>query len=104
MLAGALATAQTVTESSEQEPIVGSWRWFNEKVVQIKADGTVTDITNNGKYHGRWKCTDVKKRLYTIQWNDGLFEDYATLSQDGKKLHMINHDKFKHTAVKIIPL
>ena len=104
MLAGASVNAQTVTESPEQDPIEGSWRWFNRIVVQIKADGTFTDITSNGKSKGKWKCTDFKKRRYTLQWNDGLIEDYATLSKDGKKLHMINHDKFKHTAVKIIPL
>ena len=101
MLAGASVNSQTVAKTSEQDPIVGRWRWFNEKVVQIEADGTFKE---NLKPVGKWKCIDSKQRRYTIQWGDGAIEDYATLSQDGKKLRMRNHNGFKHTAERIIPL
>jgi hypothetical protein len=102
VLAGGSATAQTsATESSEQEPIVGKWRWFNKTVVEIKANGT---FFCGGQFMGKWKCTDAQDRSYTIQWGEGAIEDYGTLSYDGTKLRMRNHDGFKHTAVKINPL
>lgn len=84
-----------------QDPIVGKWRWFNETMVQIETDGT---FSCNGQLAGKWKLTDEDNRHYTIRWGSGNIEDYAKLSQDGKKLRIRNHDGFKHTAERIKPL
>ena len=92
-----LPTSSDVKDAT-QDPIAGKWRWFNEAMVQIDADGT---FSCNGQLAGTWKLTDEDNRRDTIRWGSGNIEDYATLTQDGKKLRMRNHDGFKHVAQRI---
>jgi hypothetical protein len=67
-----------------ERTIVGTWKWFNGKTVEVRPGGTCVDFPK--EYDGTWSGSG---RNYVLQWSKGgkvLFTDKLTLSEDGSTL------------------
>ena len=73
------------------EPIVGDWTW-GHGVNHVREDGTA-----NGS--GVWKR--LANDRYEFSWSGGKWIDKATLSQDGKKLHVTDKKGNKATSERV---
>ncbi|MGV8057647.1 MAG: caspase family protein [Smithellaceae bacterium] len=80
-------------ETTKLLDISGSWHPEHAPGnVFINSDGTCVYkgflvVTIGGK----WKCTDPRKRIFSIVWNHG-YTDVMTLSADGQRLEGVNNN------------
>lgn len=82
-----------VTESAST--IVGNWKWFNNRVYDIRVNKTIYEGTVNV---GTWTLNTSP--VHTLVWNNG-YTDTLTLSVDGTKLDGTNQKGRKVTGTKI---
>ncbi|HEY1120717.1 MAG TPA: hypothetical protein VGE67_03920, partial [Haloferula sp.] len=75
------SSSQSALPNSD-DPVIGSWDWFNGHVVELRADGTVKNL-NNG-WTATWRHTGNKNglRLYELTWQGGEYLDKLSLSDD----------------------
>lgn len=85
-------------KAEENIALVGKWRWVDKQVVTVAAD--LTFKSGNGR-KGTWKWKEGTERTYIVTWDDGLYVDEVTISQDGKSLSGRNNDKKKIKAERI---
>lgn len=90
------AVISMLDKKSADEPgldLTGNWR-------PVHAAGNVT-FYNTGiciykgflivTISGKWSCTDIKKRIFSIVWDHG-YTDTVTLSLDGQRLEGVNNN------------
>ncbi|QJE96620.1 protein kinase domain-containing protein [Luteolibacter luteus] len=63
------------------DPVVGRWKWIHDEVIDVRADGTVTNEINSMK--GTWS---LDKGKYVFTWDGGNWVDTLMLSPDGEAL------------------
>jgi hypothetical protein len=82
------------------DPIVATWRWFNDVRVTCRDDGSFD--ANNGQ-KGVWKnvSTKGKEATYEFQWDGGVYIDTLTILRGGKSLAGQNQNGFKVTAERV---
>jgi hypothetical protein len=78
----------TATRVGDNDPLVGTWNWFNGGTATIQADGT---LLRNGKKSGTWEVIDAAQRRYRLTWPPYKAVDDVTLSADGKSLEGKNN-------------
>src|SRR5215213_3686843 len=83
------------------DPIVGEWRYFNNHIVTITADGRLA----SPKAAGTWEFTNNKEleRKYKLTWQGGLFVDTLVLSRDGNRLAGKNQKGERVSAARVAP-
>lgn len=69
--------------SLSAQSIAGAWHWFTDQIVTIQSDGT---FLAEGGRNGTWRLRPGSSREYILSWDGGRFEDYLSLSPDGRKL------------------
>jgi hypothetical protein len=84
------------------DPIIATWRWFNDVRVTCRDDGSFD--ANNGQ-KGVWKnvSTKGKEATYEFQWDGGVYIDTLTILRGGKSLAGQNQNGFKVTADRVEP-
>jgi hypothetical protein len=60
---------------------VGKWRWLSGELTELRADGTASADTLEGK----WKWMDKKTGFFDIHWNQGTVVKLK-LSKDGSNI------------------
>jgi len=75
-------------QASAADSPVGSWKWFNNDTIVVKADATVW---RDDKQLGEWEWTDKAKGDFTILWQ-AIRKDKLTLSTDGNKISGVSAD------------
>lgn len=92
----------TAAPGAKADPIVGKWRFFNDHVVTITADGR---LTSSKGATGTWTFANDKEleRKYSLNWQEGLNIDEMRLSRDGKHLEGKNQRKDKVSADRVSP-
>lgn len=75
--------------------IVGNWKWFNNRVYDIRVNKTIYE---GAVAVGTWTLNTPP--VHTLNWNSG-YTDTLTLSADGTKLDGTNQKGKKVTATKI---
>lgn len=83
------ASSQPTTTSPPEKVIssvVGTWTWFNGKVITLTKNGIVL---LGGNQIGNYSCTG---NICKFRWNGGNYIDTLTLSDDGKKLDGTNQN------------
>ena len=92
-----VASSSLAADTTVADPIVGRWRWFNNTIYVLNADGTTTP----GK--GRWKCVSPEQtpRKYVIDWKEELWIDTLYLEKNGTTLSGHNQKGRKITASRL---
>ncbi|MFC5454708.1 hypothetical protein [Prosthecobacter fluviatilis] len=80
------------------EPFVGTWRWKDGFVANIREDGTANS-------DGTWKR--VVRHLndstsYDLRWGTGERVDHFTVHRDGKQMHGRNHLGAELSAERVL--
>ena len=90
------------TPAPKPNPIVGKWRYFNNHIVTITADGRLA--SSNGST-GAWEFSNNKEveRKYKLTWNGGVFIDALVMSRDGNHLVGKNQKGEKISADRVAP-
>lgn len=57
--------------------IAGCWQWFNNAMITIRPDGTMTA----GPFNGRWQLVDGGRRMYRFTWPEPV--DTVAIYPDG---------------------
>lgn len=73
--------------------LVGCWRWANNAVIEIRADGSIS----SGPFAGEWRRR--APRQYTLTWPEPV--DTLTLSSDGRRLSGGNQYGVAVTATRV---
>ena len=96
-----LSAEANATPATKPDPLVGEWRYFNDHVVTITADGKLA----SPKATGTWEFTNNKEveRRYKLTWEGGLFIDTLLLSRDGSRLTGKNQKGDKISATRVAP-
>lgn len=84
-------------QASAADSPVGSWKWFNNDSIVVKADSTVW---RDDKQLGEWAWADKSKLEFTILWQ-AIRKDKLQLSADGDKISGVNADGEPVSAVRI---
>jgi len=98
VLCALLAFSAIAADSTDTDPIVGRWRWFNNRIFVFNADGTTTPN------EGHWKCVSPNQipRKYVIDWKEELNIDTLYLERSGAKLSGKNQ-KGRHITADRLP-
>jgi hypothetical protein len=78
------------------DPVVGTWKWFNEGEHEFCGDGQITGFVG-----ASWTAVDPTKRGYMVKWGDGKHVDMLFLSADGTRLEGKNDKGVKVSAERI---
>ena len=85
-LAVGVVLALTTTPLPSQEktdPIVGSYDWFNDAVVVIRANGSLTATSKKGgEVGGRWVVNPYGG--YVVMWDGGMVESLKLTARSEK--------------------
>jgi hypothetical protein len=92
--AGANSTSER-NAGSRSDPLIGCWQWFNDALVVISSNGTMTA----GPFTARWRLADSRKRVYTFTWPEPV--DTTLLSADGRTLSGANQYGFRMSATRL---
>ncbi len=79
------------------DPIVGRWKWFNEHIAILRADGTGSD----GKMECTWKIGTGPDRSYELSWAAGKYIDQVAISPDANRLSGSNQNGNAISGTKI---
>lgn len=86
-LANAKISADRISETAptQKDPIVGTWRWFNNQEVMVIPDGTFSSRKGGD---GKWEFVAANSagREYRFYWSGGKSIDTVTLNSDSTKL------------------
>jgi hypothetical protein len=78
-----ISTACMADAARKVDLIAGQWRWYDNTLINLQADGTATSPGNTGT----WCCTTkATPPTYVITWRGGLYVDTVYLSQSGNEL------------------
>jgi hypothetical protein len=93
-----VAFSAIAADPAPTDPIVGRWRWFNNRIYVLNADGTTTPN------EGHWKCVSPNQtpRKYVIDWREELNIDTLYLEKSGAKLSGKNQ-KGRHITADRLP-
>ena len=98
LLCPLVALSAIAADPTSADPIVGRWRWFNNRIYVFNADGTTTPN------EGRWTCVSPNQipRKYVIDWKEELNIDTLYLERSGAKLSGKNQ-KGRHITADRLP-
>ena len=98
LIFGALVNINVfAADPKSSDPIVGRWRWFNNRIYVLNPNGTTTPTG------GHWTCAspDQTPRKYVIDWNEELNIDTLYLEKSGAKLSGHNQKGKRITADRL---
>src|SRR5579864_6357395 len=95
-----MVCAVSTFAAEKEDPIVGTWRWFNNQKVTVTQDGKFTS-TKDGD--GKWEFVNSNEveRKYKFYWGGGVSIDTVSLSRDAAKLSGKNLAKKRISAERI---
>ena len=98
-IAGVVNAAEPAKK--RDDPIVGSWKWANDQVVECRRDNSVV-VTPSGK-KGTWNLTSTPsaERKYELKWEGGR-KDELVMSVDEKKLSGSDADGKKFESDRVV--
>jgi len=84
--------------ASKVDFIAGQWRWYDNTLINLQADGSATSPRSTGT----WRCTTkATPPTYVITWRDGLYVDTVCLSKSGNELSGRNEQGQAITARRL---
>lgn len=81
------------------DPIVGTWRWFNNMIVVVSADGRSTSPRGVGQWE--FVRRDTVERQYIFTSPNLVWVDTLILSRDGNKLSGKNQKGISVSAERV---
>jgi len=93
---GSQQSSGVVSSQDIFDPIVGKWKWNDVDVIDIRANGTVTNESKG--LPGTWT---VSKGTYILSWKDGKVVDTLTLTPDRERLKGRNNNGVPTTGNRI---